>query len=172
MQSTMYVALRLLPTAKWVPFNPIPVPLAEPVNVSRAMRAPTIPEADAEFVPQKFNYAQRFDRQPFVGSIKVPMLHRNGKEKTDRNGKTIYGDKVLDVGDSPRPEFLKKHKLNAQSQPQDWFNAFLPVHDWRHKTTNATHKYWTHQWCQFTNMKAILMGAGTPGGVVFYLYPL
>jgi hypothetical protein len=152
-------------TAKWIPLDPIPVPLTEPINVSRAMRAPTIPEGDAEFVPQKFNYAQRFDREPFLGSIKVPILHRNGKHKRDGDGKTIHKDKVLHEGGAPRPEFIKTHKLNAESKPQDWFNAFLPVHNWRHQASKSAIKCWSHQWCQYTNMKAILMGAGTPRGV-------
>ena len=67
----------------------------------------------------------------------------------------------------PVPNFLQQKKLNKYSNPQDWFNAFLPVFDKSHKSTSANNHCFTHMWRNFTNKKAILMGAGQPRG----LYP-
>ena len=48
-------------TAKWKLLKPIEEPVAEPDNVFGMLHAPTIPEKDALFVPQKHNFAETFD---------------------------------------------------------------------------------------------------------------
>ena len=45
-------------TAKWKLLKPIEEPVAEPDNVVGMLHAPTIPEEDALFVPQKHNFAE------------------------------------------------------------------------------------------------------------------
>jgi hypothetical protein len=153
------------PTARWKPLVPIPVPVEEPRNVAPSMRAPTIPEEDADFVPQKHDYAEVFDRLPFVSTKKAPALYRNGKVKRDQSGRIMYED--VPVGDGcPKPEFLRKHGLDINSKPVDWFNAFLPVYTGKCKQ-NQRLKCLTHIWAEFTNKKALMQGAGQPRG----LYP-
>ena len=61
-------------------------------------------------------------------------------------------------------KFLGEHKLDENSLPQEWFNAFLPIYIG--KISNPHHgntPYWTHKWACYTNKKALVLGAGVPG---------
>ena len=64
-------------TAHWELLVPNPVPVRDPENVA-LFRAPTIPEADADVVPIKYNYNEVFDRPPFVGVKEVPRFNLRG----------------------------------------------------------------------------------------------
>ena len=64
--------------AKWRPLVAMEEAVEEPENAAPLMHAPTIPVEDAEFIPQKHNFAERFDHECFVGKEKVPKLHCNG----------------------------------------------------------------------------------------------
>ena len=130
------------------------------------MHPPTVPADEQKYMPQKHNYSHIFDRLPFSGEIEVPAFHPNGKKKL-RNKMQVMETVSLEGGGRPNPSFIKKHHLDKNSEPQDWFNAFLPVFDKTHKSANANKNCFTHMWCEFTNNKAILMGAGQPRG----LYP-
>ena len=66
------------PNAKWRPLVAMEEAVEEPDNATPLMHAPTIPVEDAKFIPQKHNFAERFDCEYFVGREKVPKFHRNG----------------------------------------------------------------------------------------------
>ena len=59
-------------TAKWKPLKQIEEPAAELKNVTVTLCAPTIPEEDATFVPQKHNFAETLEHSPFLGCQKIP----------------------------------------------------------------------------------------------------
>jgi hypothetical protein len=151
------------PEARWRLLDPIPTPVVEPTNVAR-MRAPTVPADDAEFVPQKFHYSEKFDRMPFVGTEKFPAVFRNQRVRKDSTGKTVFEQRVTLEG-GPRTSFLEKHGLTKDSEPQDWYNAFLPIYDGSCTQSRAFTECWTHKWAQFTNKRALLLGAGQPGSM-------
>ena len=152
------------PDAKWRPLVALEEAVEEPDNAAPLMHAPTIPVEDAEFVPQKHNFAERFDRECFVGTEKVPKLHRNGVP-VRVNGKQQMEERVTTVG-GPKADFLLEKGLNESSKPQEWFNAFLPIFDGKGKNPqNVNTQFWTHKWAFWTNQKAISCSAGVPGGV-------
>ena len=81
------------------------------------------------------------------------------------NGNSQYIEQVKLQG-GPKVEFLLKNGLNENSSPQDWFTSFLPVYDGSTCNPNTVNSpCWTHRWALFTNMKAMLLGPGVPGGV-------
>ena len=63
--------------ACWKALVPNEESVVEPQNIT-GLHAPTIPEDDAAFIPQKHNFSETFDRAPFLGKEKVPRHHRNG----------------------------------------------------------------------------------------------
>ena len=128
------------PHVRWKALVPNDESVVEPRNVT-GLRAPTIPEDDAAFVPQKHNFSETFDRAPFLGKEKVPRCHRNGNPVL-QDGKKVWDEKPNNNG-GPKIEFLEEHGLNVDSSPQEWFKAFLPIYDG--KTNNPTHPntpYW------------------------------
>ena len=151
------------PSAHWKPLVATQETVEEPHNASR-FQAPTIPEEDREFVPQKHNFLETFDWAPFIGTEKVCRHHRNG-HPVIINGDQVWDD-IVKLKGAPKPEFLEEHGLDDESTPQEWFKAFLPVFD---GTTNNPRQsntpYWTHHWCNYTNRKVMMLGAGVPGGV-------
>ena len=72
-------------TARWKPLKSIEEPVAEPENVTVTLRAPSIPEEDAAFVPQKHNFAKTFECSPFLGCQKIPHQHHNGHQMHDHH---------------------------------------------------------------------------------------
>ena len=54
----------------------------EPSNSSFTLpRASTIAEKEAQYVPQKFNFAEAFDRPLFQGRVKRKVTNANGTIK-------------------------------------------------------------------------------------------
>ena len=152
------------PNAKWRPLVAMEEAVEEPDNATPLMHAPTIPVEDAEFIPQKHNFAERFDHECFVGREKVPKFHRNGVPMRV-NGKQQMEERVTIIG-GPEADFLLEKGLNESSKPQEWFNAFLPIFDRKGKNPqNVNTQFWTHKWAFWTNQKAISCSAGVPGGV-------
>ena len=138
--------------------------MEEPDNATPLMHTPTIPVEDAEFIPQKHNFAEKFDRECFVGKEKVPKLHRNGVP-VRVNGKQQMEERV-NIKGGPKADFLLEKGLNESSKPQDWFNAFLPIFVRKGKNPqNVNTQFWMHKWAFWTNQKAISCSAGVPGGV-------
>ena len=70
-----------------------------------------------------------------------------------------------------RSEFITANNLHAESSPQDWFKAFLPIHDGSAKNPHQSNNCWTHRWAMFTNTKALSMGAGVEGGIYSTFQP-
>ena len=133
------------PNAKWRPLVPMVEAVEEPDNAAPLMHIPTIPVEDAEFVPQKHNFAERFDRECFIGKEKVPKFHRNGVP-VRVNGKQQMEERVTIKG-GPKADFLLEKGLNESSKPQDWFNAFLPIFDRKGKNPqNVNTRFRTHKW--------------------------
>ena len=56
-------------TARWRALVPNEAAVEEPQN-NTSLRAPTIPADDAEFIPQKHNFSETFDRELFLGKEK------------------------------------------------------------------------------------------------------
>ena len=160
-QQTMDNLNGFSPNAKW---RPMEEAMEEPDNAAPLMHAPTIPVEDAEFIPQKHNFAERFNRECFVGKEKVPKLHRNGVP-VRVNGKRQMEERV-NIKGGPKADFLLEKGLNESSKPHDWFNAFLPIFDGKGKNPqNVNTQFWTHKWAFWTNQKALSCSAGVPGGV-------
>ena len=116
-------------TAKWKLLKPIEEPVAEPDNVVGTLHAPTIPEEDALFERQKHNFAETFDRSPFVGCQKIPHHHRNGHQMHDPHTNQPMWNEEVNINGGPRADWLKANHLDGNSSPADWFQAFLPVFD-------------------------------------------
>ena len=53
-------------TARWKPLVPQEVAVLEPQNIVTTLHAPTVSRQDASFLPQKHNFVEVFDREPFV----------------------------------------------------------------------------------------------------------
>ena len=150
-------------TARWRALVPNEAAVEEPQN-NTSLRAPTIPADDAEFIPQKHNFSETFDPELFLGKEKIPKRHKNGHLVLE-DGKLVWDEKV-NIKGGPKMEFLEEHKLDVNSLPQEWFNAFLPIYNG--KISNPHHgntPYWTHKWANYTNKKALMLGAGVPGGI-------
>ena len=65
----------------------------------------------------------------------------------------------------PNPKFFKKHELDKNSLPFEWFNAFLPIFDGSCSSLLAPNKFWTSKWAVWLNQKAQQYGAGEIGGL-------
>jgi SAP domain len=148
-------------TAKWKLLEHLQEEVQEPVNTF-ASHAPTVPAEDAAFVPIKHNFAEKFQRDDFTGVDRVPKIHKNKKVMKDRNGVTMYEDKVRQYG-IPDVDFLKRNKLTYRSTPVKFVEAFLPVSDDVYKETKCS----IERWCRYTNLKAMLSFAGEKN----YPYP-
>ena len=155
-------------TAKWKPLKPIEEPVAEPENITATLHAPTIPEEDATFVPQKHNFAEMFECSPFLGFQKIPHRHRNGHQMHNPHTNQLMWNDEVNIKGGPRAEWLKTNNLDTNSSPADWFQAFLPIFDGScHCPWVSNTPFWTHRWANYLNVKAVSMGAGVQGG----LYP-
>ena len=69
-QQTMDNLNEFSPNAKWRPLVAMEEAMEEPDNAAPLMHTPTIPVEDAKFIPQKYNFAERFNRECFVGKRK------------------------------------------------------------------------------------------------------
>ena len=104
---------------------------------------------------KKRNYAEVFDREPFVGTVEVPSFNRFKRRSYDSSTKKLITDtKPIGEHGKPNPEFLSEHGIDSTSMPHKWFKAFLL-------------RSLTSQWNSFTSHKAILSNAGQAGK----LYP-
>jgi hypothetical protein len=152
------------PTARWRTLETQTEEVPEPHNRFPGARAPTVPEEDALHVPVKHNFSETFDREPFTGTHKVSLRHKNGKYKRRTNGKIDTAHQIRTKG-LANPLFLKKKCLEAHSTPVEYFEAFLPVT--RKMDDLPDTKCSIERWCNYTNFKAMLLFAGQPG----YPYP-
>ena len=125
-------------------------------NTMPNAHAPTVPRdlADADF-KAKQNFGEQFDRNVFSGTKKVPELFKNSRTVRDRAGRIQY-KKQARVKGEPKQSFLNRHKLDRYSEPIEFFDAFMP------QVNNNYGAYLPSisQWTNWTNTKAIMMGAG------------
>ena len=79
-------------TVYWKVLHPETDVVSEPENSRfKVSRDPTITEAEAKYVPQKYNFAQRFDVPKFESVKTEPNLDQLGKPKKDTTtGKSIH----------------------------------------------------------------------------------
>ena len=76
---------------------------------------------------KKRNYAEVFDREPFVGTVEVPPIDRFKRRRYDSSTKKlITNTKPIGEHGQPNPEFLYEHGLYSTSMPHEWLEAFLP----------------------------------------------
>ena len=91
------------------------VAVPEPQNIVTTLHAPTVSRQDASFLPQKHNFVEVFDREPFVAKEKVPRFHRNGRPILN-NGQTVWTEQFT----------------NEEDQRQS------PVREWSEREFNTT----------------------------------
>ena len=82
-------------------------------------------ESNADHVPTKYNFAEKFDRPAFKGKLDRPKRDRRNNLKKDKYGNVI-NKKIDRVKGSIRPEAKKKYNLSPSSTPVDYANIFLP----------------------------------------------
>ena len=152
------------PSARWIMLEPNQQAIPEPQNKHGRFRPPTVPEEDADFVPQKFNYERKFDRLPFGGLDEHVLKHRNGRVKYTAEGKPMKETTIRSEG-HPNAKFLEANGLSVNAHPADWYKAFLPIYDGTCSQSQAFKSCFTHQWAQYTNNRALLVGAGTQGSM-------
>lgn len=150
------------PTAHWVPLDPLTEVVQEPINVSDEMHPPTVPADEVEFLKPKHNFGEKFQREEFAGTEKRPAKYRNGHTKRDNNGNVIYEEVTFTKG-GPRRSWIRKNNLTIDSEPQEWFRAFLPSTVTEMKTSGA--KVCVEKWAEYTNKRAYFMSAGQKGGI-------
>ena len=143
-------------TAYWKELKPQDAVVTEPTNRFAAARAPTVPEDESSTIPVKHNFAEVFDRAPFLGSSRSPRKQKNGRFRQDSNGEySDFSKTVLSKG-CVHHAFLRKHNLDALSHPADWMAPF-----WLRKSTNG--RFSVGQCTTNSNLKATLMNAGKGG---------
>jgi hypothetical protein len=129
-------------------------------------RAPTISEANAEDVPQKYNFNETFDI-PYFGAIyDRPKFTRQGKLKRDnrswgKNGGAVVPDKwAITDGGVVQTSFMVQHNLCPLTSPTAYMQVFVPTRKNKPGGFNSKEYISIEQWTMFTNLKAHLAGAG------------
>jgi hypothetical protein len=127
-------------------------PIQDPNNVP-GLVALTTQAVGGRVEPEKYNFTDSFDREPFVALAKEYQLDRNGNVKKDRDQNPIMVDNVKKKG-RPTLQFLTKNKLTTHSHRIEWLQARLPM------SSDTPNGLSLDQWTAFTNMKAFLAQAG------------
>jgi hypothetical protein len=146
-------------TAYWKELKAEEQVVPEPENRFQFARAPTVPEDESSEVPVKNNFAERFDREPFIGGIQSPKKLKNGRTRKDEYGNEMDFEKTVITRGRVRPEFLSTHGLDALSDPVEWMSPFWP-------RIAEPGKFSVAQCTTNSNLKASLMHAG-PGGTTY-----
>ena len=131
-------------------------------------RAPTVPRDEFERTgvgnggQSKFNFLKRIERPKFVNKALLPKIDSRGRIiKDNQNHKFIYEEREF-TKSVPNMQFVFDHDLSFESEPFEWFNAFIPFK----KTREQSRKYGSFhvgEWTRFTNLKAMLSNAGVGG---------
>ena len=109
------------------------------------VRQLSVPEAEAETIPVKYNFAETFQRFEFTGQATLPVQKKGGGVRKTATGQ-IWTSTIAREKGCPNPDFLTKHGLDTSSSPVDWLEPLL----------------WG-QWTSYSNRKALLANAGNPG---------
>ena len=119
-------------------------------------RYPTVPTGEVSAV-KKRNYSQKFDRMVFPGLAEIPVRWKNGKiARHKRTGEVQY-KKQPHSETAVNMEWARKHKLDLDSHPVHWFQAFIP-----HKKRNDD-DFCIENLLTWTNMRAWLDNAALGG---------
>lgn len=114
------------PTAYWESLKPDAEPVEEPVNAGfSSARAPTIAEAEAEFVPVKYNFSHTFDRPVFAGTMKRAVVDRRGKQKKV-GGKDQFEVVRREKG-TVKLSFIEQYMLDENTTPAQYAEIFFPL---------------------------------------------
>ena len=139
--------------------------VVEPSNPTfNAPRAPTVPEEDAKEIPTKHNFIETFDRPVWQGRMDKPVLFASGIQKKNRDG-TDTMENVSRVNGCVNPAFIKKHNLSMMSTPEEFIEVFFPYA--KNPYTTGNREYISFALItKWTNLKAVLAGAG-PDGTIY-----
>ena len=121
-------------------------------------RAPTAPNGEVSTV-EKQSYDEIFDRDDFTGMAELPKRWRNGRIATTSSGEVVrqrYRHEDTEASYS----FCDKHDLDLESDPVEWFEAFVPSRNKRHSTTTI---FTMENVLSWTNTKARMSNAGLGG---------
>jgi len=87
--------------------DPLVETVEEPQNVSDKMHPPTVPADEVDYLKPKHNFAEKFHREEFGGTEKMPGRYANGHVKRDNNGNILYEDVKFTKG-GPWRIWIKK----------------------------------------------------------------
>jgi hypothetical protein len=110
------------PSATWRELIHNENPVDEPTRPNH-LRGPSVPQNEDEF--HKFNFDETWERPPFTAMSQVVKLGQRGQPLKDRRGQTLYEKDIRKEGRA-NVQWLNKHKLTADSEPHEWFEALLP----------------------------------------------
>jgi hypothetical protein len=143
------------PHAAWVSLTCSNERVQEPNQHHPHLVGPTVPTGQQE--APKFNFAETFDRPPFTAMTSSVKVNAHGKPLHGRNGQPIYQDEIRDEGRA-NIEWLKSKKLTSDSTPAQWIDALLPL---KKRQGDSTGIVTVEEWATYTNLKAILLNAGS-----------
>ena len=143
--------------AYWRVLHPNEESLKEPENPTFIQpRAPTIEERDAAHVPTKYNFTERLDRPPFLGTVERPVVEKGARRSLVR---TTFRKQPRTRG-CVNPSFIKKHGLTKDSTPSQYMDLILPF---KKNIIDGKERLSFEQLMRWTNTKAHLAGAGKGG---------
>jgi len=162
------------PLAKWnyLEDKDETIDLTNELNVDGIKyRSPTTPREEFERTgignggKDKFNFSQKIPRKQFKNMAVLPKTDTMGRLQKDRiTGHFLYEEKEFNKS-VPNMSFVNKHNLTYDSEPFEWFNAFIPF-----KKTRAEARkdggFTIGEWTRYTNLKALLSNAGA-GGTIY-----
>ena len=115
------------PTGAWRKVLSTDIQVAEPRNSNfTLLRALTVVEKEAQYVPQKINFSEAFDRPLFQGRGKKKVMYNNGTIKKNRDGSPLIEEVMRGKG-CIEPLFLKKHCINYESHPSNFITVFFTI---------------------------------------------
>ena len=112
------------PTARWELLEQDGDVIEEPA-LGAGLHAPTQPVDEVSRVIKR-NYSTLFDRPVFTGQAYLQKKLRNGKFARNAHGDIVWERKPHEES-VPDYNFLLMNKLDMNSHPVHWFDAFLPT---------------------------------------------
>ena len=141
------------PGAYWKPLTPMATVVEEPTTTIK-IKTKTVDE-DVPVLP-KHNFKETFDRPPFVGTVKRPVIGANGAQQLDGNGEPVFHEELRPKG-CANPQMIKKYGLNKHSIPTEFVEPFFPFHE--HRIGNKK-GFSVALLCEWTNIKAVKLSNG------------
>ena len=118
-------------------------------NIPDGYRAPTVPQGE-NYSVRKRNYTQKFDRMVFSGQTELPATKNKGGDLEKQDGEVVF-EKRPHHRTEVKMAFVRKHKLDVDSHPALWFDAFLPR---MRKVQNNEVAYSMEHSLEWTNARA------------------